>query len=283
MKRFYEHIILALPFFFGWTSTAQDFSTQLEGKVFSQDGDVTATHVSNISSNRGTITDSNGFFTISARLNDTLVFSAVQFKRKEVVVTIETLEEGRLLVRLEESLTELEEVVVTPYNLTGDLNRDADRLKIAPIVTASTLDLPNAYVKVKTQNERKLLEAKDGAYLKPLNLSIPFGNGSGIDIPAGVAINIKRILNDLNGYTRTLKTNIEIDRNIAILNRVKRIYHDSMYEQELKIPKENINDFMNFCEVDSSYVEVVASKDILRLWEFLKRNSATYRQNNGLD
>ena len=42
--------------------------------------------VSNITRNKGTITDIKGYFEISVRLNDTLVFSAVQYKRKENTV-----------------------------------------------------------------------------------------------------------------------------------------------------------------------------------------------------
>lgn len=53
----------------------------MEGKVYSKDGDVAATHVLNITSKRATITNISGFFAIQVQLNDTLVFSAVQFKK----------------------------------------------------------------------------------------------------------------------------------------------------------------------------------------------------------
>ena len=129
-----------------WGANAQEFSTKLEGQVYSTDADVAATHVSNISSNKGTIADAEGFFTISVQLNDTLVFSAVQYKRKEVVVNLEVLKSKFLRVALEASLTELDEVVVTPYNLSGDLNRDVGTIEVGNIVTASTLGLPNANV-----------------------------------------------------------------------------------------------------------------------------------------
>lgn len=269
-------VVFLLLLFFGIFLNAQDYSTKLEGGVYSKDGDVAATHVSNITSGRGTITDVKGYFTISVRLNDTLVFSAVQYKRKEVVINLKILEGELLSVLLEASLTQLDEVVVTPYNLTGDLNRDAKRLKIEPVVTASTLDLPNAYVKVITQNERKLAEADSGRF-------IVFGNYK-LDSTFNpmVMINLNKILNRITGRTQKLKKYVAIDKEIALLNKVKRFYHDSIYEYELKIPKENINDFMNFCEVDSVYNEVVESNDILRLWEFLERNSLDYRQNNKL-
>ena len=158
-------------------------------------------------------------------MNDTLVFSAVQYKRKEIVIDVKIIEEEKLLVPLEASLTKLDEVVVTPYNLTGELDRDAKRLKIEPDVTASTLGLPNAYVKVKTQNERKLFEADNGKF-------ITFGNYT-LDSTFNpmVMINLNKILNRLTGRTKMLKSYVAIDKEIALLNKVKRFYNDSIYDQ----------------------------------------------------
>ncbi|TMM56347.1 hypothetical protein FEE95_16005 [Maribacter algarum] len=257
--------------------SAQEYSSEIEGRVYSKNGDVAATHVSNVTQNRGTITDVNGFFDISVKLNDTLIFSAVQFKKKELVVTLEILNTKRLEVFLEEVLTQLSEVVVTPYNLTGDINRDAKRLKIDPIITSSTLGLPNAYVKPKTKNERRLAEADSGKFIEGASYKLDS------TFNPMIVINLHKILNRVTGRTQTLKKYVAIDKEIVLLNTVKRSYHDSIYQQELKIPKERINDFMNFCEVDSLYTEVVESNDILRLWEFLERNSLVYRKNNQLD
>jgi len=277
LRKTLVHIVILILIFFGFKLSAQESDSKIDGRVYSKDANVAATHVLNITRNRGTITDANGFFTISARFNDTLVFSAVQYQKKEVIVNLEMLNGKILEVLLEDTLIELNEVVVTPYNLTGDLSRDAKRLKIKPIVTASTLGLPNAYVKVKTQNERKLAEADSGKF-------IDFGNYK-LDSTFGpmVVINLHKILNRVSGRTKKLKKFVAIDKEIAILNKVKRFYHDTIYEYELKIPKSRINDFMNFCEVDSTYTEVVEADDILRLWEFLERNSIKYRKNNRLD
>jgi len=259
-----------------WTSSAQEFGAKLEGQVYSIDGDVAATHVTNISLNKGTITDVSGFFTISARLNDTLVFSAVQFKRKEIVVTLDVLEEALFRIPLDASLITLDEVVVTPYNLSGDLKRDLGNFKIDPLITASTLGLPNAYVKVKTQNERKLFEADNGKFISLGNYKLDS------TFNPMIMVNLNKILNRVTGRTQKLKKFVAIDREIALLQKVKRLYPDSVYVQDLKIPYSNIHDFMNFCEVDSSFVTIVEADDILKIWEFLFKNSIIYR-NNGLD
>ena len=114
---------------------AQSFEEKrIEGRVYSNDGDVAATHVLNTTTQRAAITDIDGFFQINAKLNDTIVFSAVQYTRKEIVVTLSILESTFINVPLEDALTELDEVIVMPYNLTGDMSRDANRIAIEPVV-----------------------------------------------------------------------------------------------------------------------------------------------------
>ncbi len=171
-------------------------SNDLEGRVHSGNGDVSGTHILNVSSNKGTITDGKGFFSIAVKLNDTLVFSAIQLKRKELVVNSSILESKLVNIYLEDGEIRLDEVLVTPYNLTGDLSKDLDSLDIGSIVSASTLGLPNANVKVKTQNERKLFEADNGKFI-----SLPFDS---LTLDPTMMINLNKILNRITGRTKNL-------------------------------------------------------------------------------
>ncbi len=232
----------------------------MDGRVTSTDNDVAGTHVMNITTQRATTTDVHGFFTIPVRLNDTIVFSAVQFKRKEIVVGPNILNSTFLFVPLEDALTELDEVVVRPYNLSGELGRDMGNQKIEPVVTASTLGLPNAYVKVKTQNERKLFEADHGKFV-----TVEFD--SMFYIPM-IAINLHKILNTVSGRTRKLKSLVAVDEKIAMLEKVRNLYPDSIYVQELKIPEEKLSEFMYFCEADSLFESTANTEDPLLMWNF---------------
>lgn len=229
--------------------------------MYSKDGDVAATHVLNTSSEKATITDIDGFFSINAALNDTLVFSAVQYKRKEIVVTLDVLESKLLMVPLEEALTELDEVVVMPYNLSGNIDSDLNRLTTGPVVTASTLGLPNAYAVFPSQAERLLNEATTGGGLVGLN----------------------PIINGITGRTKMLKERVARNQRYSRTQRVRKFYADSLYVSELKIPQEKIDDFMYFCEVDPAFQSIVDTHDRLKIWEFLRRKSAVYRKNNALD
>lgn len=240
---------------------AQDqLFNKLEGRIYSQGGDVAATHVLNITSNRFTIADEQGFFEIPVRLYDTLMFSAVQFKQKKVVVTLEVLEQNFLLVQMEDALTELSEVVVRLYNLSGDLSRDAGSMKTEEVITASTLGLPNAYVKSPTQAERELYAAT-----------------------ANPIMSVDPLINAITGRTKMLKNRVERNNTYARTERVREFYVDSLYNNELKIPEERIDDLLYFCEVDTAFQAIVDTHDRLKIWEFIRKKSVIYRKNNELD
>lgn len=233
----------------------------LEGKVISSDGDVAATHVLNITANRATITNNNGFFAITVKLSDTLVFSAVQFKKKFVVVTQDILEFDLVSVPLDDELTELDEVVVTPYNLTGDISKDILSLKLDPLVTAESLGLPNAHVRIPTKSERELFEATTGGGLIPIN----------------------PILNGISGRTKLLKERVARNKLYDRTLRVREFYADSLYQARLRIPEDKIDDFLYFCEIDAKFQSLVDGHDILKIWAYMEQRSMAYRKNNNIE
>ena len=233
---------------------------RLEGKVYSDDGDVAATHVLNLTSQRATITDENGFFTIPVQMLDTLEFSAIQYKKKIVVVSTAILDSKFISVGLEDALTELDEVTVTPYSLSGNLLADLSTLDLDPIVTASTLGLPNAYVKIPTKAERELSAAT-----------------------ASPVMSFDPLINAITGRTKMLKKRVERNKLYDRTERVREFYEDSVYLKQLLIPIDKIDDFLYYCEVDPRFQQVVDTHSELEIWEYLRQKSLLYRENNSLD
>lgn len=258
---------LFLAFFSFLFVNGQESLDKVQGRVFSASNDVTGVHVSNTSINRGTITDFNGYFEISVGLGDILVFSAVQFERKEVLITEEILEAPLFLVPLKDSLTELNEVVVTPYNLLGDLNRDMDKLKTGPIITASTENLPNANVQLPAQSQRKLYTARTW------DLEIGFG----------FKVKTDPLINYFSGRTKRLKKRIVRETRSKWIDEVRGFYPDSFYIQQLKIPKSSVGNFIYSCEKDSLFEATAKNGNRLQLWEVLKKKSIKYLEDNDLE
>lgn len=239
----------------------QRLQHRVTGKVTHEGQGVADVHVMNLSARTATISDESGAFALHAGLNDTLLFSGVQFRRKTLLVTIAILESPLILVPLEEFVNQLDEVVLRPFNLSGDLGSDLGNTAPDKVYVASSLGLPNAYVKPPTQAERKLFEATSGSGLVPLN----------------------PVLNAITGRTRYLKELVKTESTYARTMRVRNFYPDSLYIRELRIPEAKIPDFMYFCEVDPRFSSLVDSRDRLRIWEFMKEKSKDYRLNNHLE
>ncbi len=256
--------LCAIPCF----SQEMNFRT-LKGKVIAQGKDITGVVVRNINTQKATITDENGNFEIAAKQNDSLIFLAVQFKNKIVPITPEIFNTNFITVPLEEFVNELDEVVVRPYDLTGDIDKDLQNLKLEKDVSAEALGLPNADVKIITQSERKLQEADSGKFF--------------YYYVVGAAVNINKILNRILGRTKMLKNRVAIDKKYAQTQRVQDAFVDSLFIDTLKIPSDKFSEFMYFCEVDAAFDAVVQTDDQLKIWEFLINKSVAYRRNNNLD
>ncbi len=242
---------------------------EIKGRVRGSDKDVAGIAVQNISSAKAVITDANGNFSISAKNNDTLVFSAVQFKKKVIHITTDIYNSGFIVVPLEEFVNKLDEVVVRPYDLTGDLNQDLNGLKLEKDVSAEALGLPNASVRVISQSENKLHDADHGKFVYLYGL--------------GFAINVNKILNRLSGRTKMLKKRVQLDENYEVIKGVEEEYIDSLFTDHLKISRNQYHDFMYYCQMDSDFYNLVKQDDELKFWEFLIKKSKAYRQNNNMD
>ena len=169
-------------------------------------------------------------------------------------------------------MNELKEVVVTPYNLTGDLTKDIDRVTLEKDVSAEALNLPNAHRRIPTQSERKLQEAS--------SMSMTAGGGLG---GAGGGMSLNPIINAITGRTKMLKNRVKVDKTYAQTQQVQGFYADSLFVSTLKIPMDRIEDFMYFCEVDEAFQTAVELGDKLQILDIMIQKSRAYRESNNLD
>jgi len=264
MKKFFIALVI---FSAQWGFAQEGDDKVLQGRVTSTDKDVVGVVVQNITTEDAVITDLEGNFSIRVRVNDTLVFSAVHFLRKSIPVSKALFQSNFVEVPMQEFVNQLKEVVVSPYDLTGDLSKDIDRVTLEKDVSAEALNLPNAHQRVPTQNERRLKQATAGKFNVGMLLNPP----------------IDPLINAITGRTKMLKNRVKVDKSYAQTQRVQGYYADSLFVTTLKIPMEKIDDFMYFCEVDETFQAAVNSQDKLRIWDVMVQKSRAYRENNNLD
>jgi len=87
-------------------------------------------HIVNLNKVVGTVSDENGDFKLSAKVNDTLYFSYLGFKSIRVRVTNDWLKYGKIRIKMTELSIALEEVVIRPIQLTGYVEVDAKTIPI---------------------------------------------------------------------------------------------------------------------------------------------------------
>jgi len=126
---------------------AQDTKNTVRGKVKSESSKTSLqnVHVLNLSKVVGAITDKEGIFEINASVNDTLYFSYIGYKPLKIIVTNDLIkyEDNDLTFNLTELALALEEVIITPYRLTGYLEIDVKNAPINSSVRYRIIGLPN--------------------------------------------------------------------------------------------------------------------------------------------
>ncbi len=110
--------------------SAQKFQRiKVEGKIIVEGNDVEGITVFNTSSNKGTITNENGEFTIEVALNDFIEFRALQYQNFDLQVSQAILDSKRMRVFLIEEVNKLDEILVLTSSLTGDLKTDVSTVR----------------------------------------------------------------------------------------------------------------------------------------------------------
>ena len=125
-------------------------------------------HVINLNKVVGVISNKDGEFEIQAEVNDTLYFSYLGFKSIKIRVTNDLIKFKNSKVRLTELAYALEEVIVSPYQLTGYLEIDAKNVPISSSYRYSIPGLPSRGYEAGSKNPGAISKVF-GAIFNPLD------------------------------------------------------------------------------------------------------------------
>jgi hypothetical protein len=235
----------------------------LRGKIVADSIEVENLTVYNITSNKGAITDIDGKFSINARPTDTLFVQGVSFESKKYILTQKDFWLPILEIKLHIKVTELNEIVVTPYSLTGNLKEDTKRIQVYGEAFTG-IDAK----KVKYYED----DVRSGT---PVNSAMP-----ALLAPTGVNfLGIIVGLVNLAGLMPDPKSNAEQvfeERRIRDLQSksfTEHIYErfsHSFFVETLKIKNEDIPMYMSFAELNVYELSpLLKSENELKLIDYL--------------
>jgi len=237
------------------------------GKIIVDSPDVEGVTVFNTSSNRGTITDQEGKFSIMVTLNDRLHISALQFKNFEIIITQDIIDSKALTVVLVEEVNKLPEVIVLPYGLTGNLTVDAIRAKtVNPDLDALYFGLDNLDKFIFTDDYltgvRNTAMADDRLYY------------------AADAVKIIGLLVKPLFKSKKDKQESELATDRQLIEK----YSPEYLMDKLNIPKNQITEFIYFVEDSGIDKSLLEDGKELQFLEFIIKKSKEFQANlNGKD
>lgn len=207
------------------------------GKVNADMTNLEGIYVINLKTEKASITDKEGYFSIEAAVGDTLLLSAVQFKSTKVALSPDNVQGSLFFVKMNPIMNELKEVIVRRY----------------PNISAEALGIIPYGQKKYTPAERKLASASSGK-LNPMGLD--------------------PLLNYFSGRTAMLKKELEVEKKESFLVQLESLFDQHHYVNILHIPLIYVKGFQYFAVENSKFTRVLATKNRTSI-EFLLGELAT--------
>lgn len=240
-----------LPFLFTFlffvTSHAQDDGRQiLRGQVLYRNTIVPNENVINATSEMATITNARGEFAIYVKKDDEVVFTAVNYQIMMVKITDAILKNNRLVVEVNEKITELDEVIVTPDQ--------QERF----------IELKNKVLKEEFVYETdRSTEVENVAFEQ-------------------TQTNLQNGLNFVGIYkalAKTLKKEKVVERAPLKMSEVLRqVYEDDFFVKDLNLPQDKIDAFLFYCDTQMPAKSLLKKDNEFQLIDFLVTHSKTFLQ-----
>lgn len=234
-------LFVLCSFFFG-LSFAQDGRQLLRGKVLYRGSNVPNENVINATAETATITTDEGEFIIAVKEGDQLVFTAVNFQLEVVKITQEILDNNRLVVEVNEKITKLDEVVVSP------------------------------------ENQQKFLEVKNEDF-KAFEYEIDRGTEVQNIAESQSVRGMRDGLNISNIFKALFKSREKAGEERAPLlvsEVLRQVYDDEFFVVDLKLPQNRIDEFLLYCDDKVPSQTLLRKENEFQLIDFLVTQSKTY-------
>lgn len=232
-----------------FTSYAQNEERQLlRGKVLYRNSSVPNENVINTTTENATITNENGEYAILVKVGDELVFSALNYQIEIVTITSEILKKNRLVIEVNEKVTQLDEVVVSPEEQEEFIKLQSEKFKGYEYEIDRTTEVENV---AQSQIERGM---KDG-------------------------VNFVNIFNALLKAAKKNKTNEVEKPKLKVSQVLRQVYEDDFFVKDLKLPQDKIDAFLFYCDAQMPAQSLLQKKNEFQLIDYLVTHSKTFLEN----
>ena len=225
----------------------------LFGQIVSDSVKVESVRITNKTTQRYSLTDTEGNFNLLARVKDTLVFSGMSYQSRMLVLTAADFKVKVLRIQMDMVVNELDEVIINPNSLTGDLEVDNKNIKVAEIE------------KIDVQVAQQTI-FEDDTKSSPENTLMP-GYVDTRFMMDFVALGKK--------FLKVIKKNDNSDQKVVYTSTkifpeaVQDKISEGFFTEVLKLKPSEIGLFLSYCETDPKAQSLLAADKEFDLIEFL--------------
>lgn len=227
--------------------TAQiSYSQTIKGKIVFNNFSLSNVEVINSNSKSLSVSDTNGYFSIAAKMNDTLVFIAKNYELKKIIVNPFIINDKDLSIELTLKAEELEEVVI-------------------PEIKSKTTWLTKEEIEqIKLNSSRpkqglRIIDYKESPQL------------FGVDF-----IRLGRQFHKL--FKKEKEPEKKQESIIAFKDFAKENCKQSYFLEKLKLKTDEIELFLDFCETDPKSKTIAEEKNILSTMDFLFKKNLEFKK-----
>ncbi len=208
-------------------------------------------HVLNLSTLQGTITNRYGEFRISVSVNDTLIFSGIQFHTLGLIIDKNIIKERILRIELRPKIEELSEIELKGHDLDGLFYIDTKRMRDSlPLVSDEAVDFSNQ------------------GYDDPTS--------SNYVVPSANLVNLVSMIGKKKRKENREEASLVQKKRQAPANLRKEL-GDEVFVQQMAIPKIHIEPFIRYCQ-KKNIIDLYVEGRLMEVIDILIKEKDNYRR-----
>ncbi|MEZ0182711.1 carboxypeptidase-like regulatory domain-containing protein [Flavobacterium oncorhynchi] len=224
-------------------------SKEISGQILEPSISIEGVNIINSATQATSVSNADGKFSIRVKEGDVLIFSAVNLESLKYRITNADFSLASIQIRMKTRQTELREVIVNEY----------------AHINAVDLGIVSKNQKKYTATERKLAVAGD---FKPISLLGLLGGSMPLD----------PILNKINGRTKNLKKNIEVEKKEASIVQLGYLFEQTYFVNRLGVSSEYVAGFKYYLVENEEVVSLLRNKEKSKLEFLINELAVKYKE-----
>jgi hypothetical protein len=224
-KLIFSFFFIGLQIIFSQTN--EEYKS-FKGEVVSDSLNLSGIHIINKNSGAKSITNENGLFVIGVKKNDTIIISSIQIKPHIIVVNPKVFEQDQVKVYVEPFINQLENVVVKPHNLTGNLLNDIKDSGVKNPINFDDVGVPG----FKGERAERIVYKNDAQII--LNILL---------LPI-MPLDIEGVYKKLSGYYDNLKSKRILDKQFNAVFQAIEFYGVAFFMKNYNLNEDEVYEFV---------------------------------------